>query len=97
MKESNVKPGELAMLLIVGRKLGIVKDPNVPTSKISTLTGVEVTLSPDCVQMAATDGYRQSVRTLPIEGGPEKATVIVPARSLGELARISADAESRWI
>ncbi len=57
-----------------------------------TLTGVEVTLSPDFVQMAATDGYRLSVRTMAIEDGPEKTTVIVPAKSLGELARISADA-----
>jgi len=57
-----------------------------------TLTGVEVTLSPDLVQMAATDGYRLSVRTMAIEDGPEKTTVIVPAKSLGELARISADA-----
>ncbi len=58
-----------------------------------TLTGVEVTLQSDGVQMAATDGYRLSVRTLAIEGGPEKTTVIVPARSLGEVARISADAD----
>ena len=58
-----------------------------------TLTGVEVTLQPDMVQMAATDGYRLSVRTLDIEGGPEKTTVIVPAKSLGEVARISADAD----
>lgn len=57
-----------------------------------TLTGVEVTLSPDLVQMAATDGYRLSVRTMAIEDGPEKTTVIVPAKSLGELARIIADA-----
>lgn len=60
-----------------------------------TLTGVEVTLAPDHVQMAATDGYRLSVRTLAIEGGPaEKTTVIVPAKALGELARISADADA---
>jgi len=58
-----------------------------------TLTGVEVTLQPDMVQMAATDGYRLSVRTLAIEGGPSKTTVIVPAKSLGEVARISADAD----
>lgn len=58
-----------------------------------TLTGVEVTLQPDLVQMAATDGYRLSVRTLAIEGGPAKTTVIVPAKSLGEVARISADAD----
>lgn len=45
MRESNVKPGELAMLLIVGRELGIVKDPNVPTSKISTLTGMAKAVS----------------------------------------------------
>lgn len=58
-----------------------------------TLTGVEVTLSPDCVQMAATDGYRLSVRTMVIEGGPEKTVVIVPAKSLGEVARISSYAD----
>lgn len=58
-----------------------------------TLTGVEVTLSPDCVQMAATDGYRLSVRTMTIEGGPEKTVVIVLAKSLGEVARISSDAD----
>lgn len=58
-----------------------------------TLTGVEVTLQPEMVQMAATDGYRLSVRTLAIEGGPAKTIVIVPAKSLGEVARISADAD----
>lgn len=59
-----------------------------------TLTGVEVTLQVDRVQMAATDGYRLSVRRLAIDSGPaEKATVIVPARSLSELARIAADAD----
>ena len=64
------------------------QDENRPT-----LTGVEVTLSPDCVQMAATDGYRLSVRTMAIENGPEKTVVIVPAKSLGEVARISSDAD----
>ena len=58
-----------------------------------TLTGVEVELSPDCVQLAATDGYRLSVNSLPISGGPDKTTVIVPARSLGELARITGHAD----
>ena len=45
MRESNVKPGELAMLLIVGRELGIVRDPNVPSNKISNLTGVALAVS----------------------------------------------------
>lgn len=58
-----------------------------------TLTGVEVELSPATVQMAATDGYRLSVNTLPISYGPDKTTVIVPARSLGELARITSHAD----
>jgi len=57
-----------------------------------TLTGVEVTIDANCLTMAATDGYRLSVRSAPIAYAADKQTVIVPARSLGELARISADA-----
>jgi len=57
-----------------------------------TLTGVEVTIDANCLTMAATDGYRLSVRNAPIVYTADKQTVIVPARSLGELARISADA-----
>lgn len=57
-----------------------------------TLTGVEVTIDANKLTMAATDGYRLSVRSVPIEYAQDKQTVIVPARSLGELARISADA-----
>jgi DNA polymerase III subunit beta len=60
-----------------------------------TLTGVEVSFTSDRLTMAATDGYRLSVRSVPLSHGlaDEKITVIVPARSLGELARISADAD----
>lgn len=57
-----------------------------------TLTGVEVTINDNKLTMAAIDGYRLSVRSAPIEYAQDKQTVIVPARSLGELARISADA-----
>ena len=59
-----------------------------------TLTGVEVSFTGERLTMAATDGYRLSVRSVPLSQGlaEEKITVIVPARSLGELARISADA-----
>lgn len=45
MRESNIKPGELAMLLIVGRELGIVKDQNLPSNKISNLTGAALAIS----------------------------------------------------
>lgn len=62
------------------------------------LTGVEVVFSPDNLRMAATDGYRLSLRSINLDqaaaGVEEDITVIVPAKSLGELARISADANS---
>jgi DNA polymerase-3 subunit beta len=60
-----------------------------------TLTGVEVTFKEGRVTMAATDGYRLSVRSAEVDGSLPDAptTVIVPARSLGELARVSADAD----
>lgn len=60
------------------------------------LTGVEVLFTPTSLRMAATDGYRLSLRSVNLDqanvGVDEEITVIVPAKSLGELARISADA-----
>jgi DNA polymerase-3 subunit beta len=60
-----------------------------------TLTGVEVSFRPDRLVMAATDGYRLSVRSVHLDTPfvKENITVIVPSKSLGELARISADAD----
>ncbi len=60
-----------------------------------TLTGVEVSFKDGRITMAATDGYRLSLRSAPVNGTlpPEPMTVIVPAKSLGEFARISADAD----
>jgi len=60
-----------------------------------TLTGVEVSFKGEQLSMAATDGFRLSLRRVTMTQGlaDESVTVIVPARSLGELARISADAE----
>lgn len=60
-----------------------------------TLTGVEVHFDQDRISMAATDGYRLSVRSIALEAPVTKddVTVIIPAKSLGELARISADAD----
>lgn len=60
-----------------------------------TLTGVEVSIKPDRLAMAATDGFRLSVRSVLLENElGEELTVVVPAKSLGELGRISADADS---
>jgi DNA polymerase-3 subunit beta len=60
-----------------------------------TLTGVEVTFKEERLTMAATDGYRLSVRSSIVDGvlPATPTTVIVPARSLSELARISSDAD----
>ncbi len=59
------------------------------------LTGVEVKFIDDRLRMAATDGYRLSIRSTELSQGvvSEPLTVIVPAKSLGELARISTDAD----
>lgn len=61
-----------------------------------TLTGVEVTFSSDTLKMAATDGYRLSVRSVGLvqNNEAESMVVITPARSLGELSRIIADADA---
>ncbi|MBP8109766.1 MAG: DNA polymerase III subunit beta [Caldilineaceae bacterium] len=60
-----------------------------------TLTGVEVSIKPDRLAMAATDGFRLSVRSVLLENElGEELTVIVPAKSLGELGRISAEGDS---
>lgn len=60
-----------------------------------TLTGVEVRFQEDRLSMAATDGYRLSVRSVPLDvpATNDDMTVIIPAKSLGELARISNDAD----
>ncbi len=59
-----------------------------------TLTGVEVSFKQDRLVMAATDGYRLSVRSVGLEHGlDDDLTVIIPARSLGELARVIGDAD----
>jgi DNA polymerase-3 subunit beta len=61
-----------------------------------TLMGVEVSFSPARLTMAATDGYRLSVRSATLETPFVKdvVKVIVPSRSLGELGRIIADADA---
>ena len=58
------------------------------------LTGVLAELSEDRLALAAADGYRLSVRSIGLDEGPEHPTsVIIPARSLQELRRISGDEE----
>jgi DNA polymerase-3 subunit beta len=60
-----------------------------------TLTGVEVGFLQSRVRMAATDGYRLSVRSAHVDGvaADTNVTVIVPAKSLAELGRISGEGD----
>jgi DNA polymerase-3 subunit beta len=57
-----------------------------------TLTGVSTRFEGSQVTMAATDGFRLSMRSAHIPGYVEKPfSVIIPARALIELARIATD------
>jgi DNA polymerase-3 subunit beta len=53
------------------------------------LTGVLMRFEPGKLVMAATDSYRLSVKETPVEGTVPELEAIVPARALGELARIA--------
>jgi len=56
------------------------------------LTGVLAEISGTRLTMAAADGFRLSVRSTELSGEtPASASVIIPARALQELARISAE------
>src|ERR671923_46529 len=57
------------------------------------LTGVLVHFEPGNLVMAATDSYRLSVKETGLEGSVPELEAIVPARALGELARIAAEGE----
>ncbi|GAB4279997.1 MAG: DNA polymerase III subunit beta [Candidatus Promineifilaceae bacterium] len=57
-----------------------------------TLTGVSTRLEGSTITMAATDGFRLSIRSIHIPGYVETPThVIVPARALQEVARVASD------
>jgi DNA polymerase III subunit beta len=59
------------------------------------LTGILVRFGGDKVVMAATDSYRLSVKETALTEGPsQELEAIVPARALGELARIAQAAEA---
>jgi DNA polymerase-3 subunit beta len=58
------------------------------------LTGVQMQYDGEHLTLAATDGFRLSVRRIGLPGaGPKFAPVIVPARALQEVSRISTDAD----
>jgi len=58
------------------------------------LTGVLAKFEGNQLTMAAADGFRLSVRAAELPAETEPASVIIPARALAELARISTDEEA---
>jgi DNA polymerase-3 subunit beta len=63
------------------------------------LAGVLVTVKDDVLTLAAADGFRLAVRgiTMPDGTAPEELTMIVPARTLAEVARVLPDAENEHV
>lgn len=57
------------------------------------LTGVLAKFAGNRLTLAAADGFRLSVRTTELPAEAKPASIIIPARALAELARISADEE----
>ncbi len=56
------------------------------------LTGVKTTFDGNSMMMAATDGFRLSVRSAKLAGSVEKPfSVIIPARALADVARVLSD------
>jgi DNA polymerase-3 subunit beta len=59
------------------------------------LTGVMLKFDSDKITLAAADGFRLSVRSAHLENGaPQATTVIVPARTMSEVARVLGDSEN---
>jgi len=58
------------------------------------LTGVLAEVTAEGLTFAAADGYRLSLRSMPLDNPPDETmTAIIPARALQELRRISADGD----
>lgn len=57
------------------------------------LTGVLARFEGDRLTLAAADNYRIAVRTIDILDPVESVAVVIPARALGELARVLADTD----
>ncbi len=59
------------------------------------LQGVQMTVSGDEIALAATDGFRVSVRKAALpQPAPRPLSLIIPARALNEVARIAQDGDS---
>ena len=98
---------EFPLILVPEEDMRVQIDPDVLRQMIDrvafaaasdesrpVLTGVLADFSADGLTLAAADGYRLSVCTTELDPAPEQPTsVIIPARALQELRRISGEQE----
>jgi DNA polymerase III subunit beta len=62
------------------------------------LTGVLLKLEQGCLTMAAAGGFRLAVRTIELpDAGDQSLTLVVPSRTLSELARVLPDEEGKVV
>lgn len=67
----------------------------VSTDRV-VLGGVRFTFSPDSIKAVATDSHRLSERSIKLDKGPKtKTTLIIPGKSLQELARIIGETDPK--
>jgi DNA polymerase-3 subunit beta len=59
------------------------------------LTGVRLTFLNKEIQLVATDGYRLSLKTVPLKNEVKMSSLIIPARAMMELARICLQEEKQ--
>jgi DNA polymerase-3 subunit beta len=83
-------PAKILKEMINQTVFAAAKEDNRPI-----LTGVYTQFDGNVMTMAAADGYRLAVRTTEIERHfPKMVDMVIPARSLGEVARIISDDDS---
>jgi DNA polymerase-3 subunit beta len=99
---------EFPLIVALNDDAGIMLQPDVLREMISqvrlaaavdesrpVLTGVLADISGSTLTMAAADGFRLSVRSTELpDAAPERGSIIIPSRALGELARVSAEEEN---
>lgn len=95
MPEPEVEDERLPIPVDVLREtIGMVAIAAARDDSRPILTGVSITFQDGLLTMAAADGFRLSVRELPLEVDFFEAfSMVIPARTLTELARICAEEE----
>src|ERR671925_346804 len=78
----------------LSQKLGVVSRAVSTRASVQILSGILVRFERGTLVMAATDSYRLSVKETTLTGDAPEFEAIIPARALGELARIAQSGET---